>query len=51
MPNGQWPSSRDYVEAVQNPGLAFQDPDLKASTPAIDRLGMHEFTLSRGATK
>jgi len=40
MPTGQWPSSRDYVEAVQNPALAFQDPDLKTSTPAVDRLGM-----------
>jgi serine/threonine protein kinase len=40
MPTGQWPSSRDYVEAVQNPALAFQDPDLKAATPALDRLGM-----------
>lgn len=40
MPTGQWPSSRDYVEAVQNPALAFQDPDLKTSTAAIDRLGM-----------
>ncbi len=40
MPTGQWPSSRDYVEAVQNPGLAFQDPDLKTSAPALDRLGM-----------
>jgi hypothetical protein len=40
MSSGQWPSSRDYVEAVQNPAFAFQDPDLKASMPAIDRLGM-----------
>ena len=40
MSIGQWPSARDYVEAVQNPALAFQDPDLKTSTPAIDRLGM-----------
>lgn len=40
MSTGQWPSSRDYVEAVQNPSFAFQDPDLKASTAAIDRLGM-----------
>lgn len=36
----QWPSSREYVEAVQNPALSFQDPDLKTSTAAIDRLGM-----------
>ncbi|SDG00662.1 Ada metal-binding domain-containing protein [Terriglobus roseus] len=40
MPTGPWPSSRDYVEAVQNPGVAFQDPDLRTSVPAIDRLGM-----------
>src|SRR5262245_13666890 len=36
----QWPSSREYVEAIQNPALSFQDPDLKTSTPAVDRLGM-----------
>ena len=36
----QWPSSREYVEAIQNPALSFQDPDLKLSTPAVDRLGM-----------
>ncbi len=40
MPTVQWPSSREYVEAVQNPALSFQDPDLKTSTAAIDRLGM-----------
>lgn len=40
MPTGQWPSSRDYLEAVQNPALAFHDPSLKSSTPALDRLGM-----------
>jgi serine/threonine protein kinase len=40
MPTIQWPSSREYVEAVQNPAFAFQDPDLKTSKAAIDRLGM-----------
>ncbi len=40
MSTVQWPSSREYVEAIQNPALSFQDPDLKLSTPAVDRLGM-----------
>src|SRR5579864_2287094 len=40
MSSSQWPSSRDYVEAIQNPTLCFQEPDLRAGTPAIDRLGM-----------
>src|SRR6202035_1250393 len=36
----QWPSSRDYVEAIQNPPLCFQDPDLRLGSSALDRLGM-----------
>ena len=36
----QWASSRDYVEAIQNPQICFLDPDLKAMSPALDRLGM-----------
>lgn len=40
MTSVQWPSSREYVEAIQNPFISFQDPDLKTSTPAVDRLGM-----------
>ena len=40
MSSSQWPSSRDYVEAIQNPTLCFQEPDLRAGTPAVDRLGM-----------
>ena len=36
----QWPSSRDYVEAIQNPRICFLDPDLKAASPALDRLTM-----------
>lgn len=35
-----WPSSRDFVEGVQNPALCFLDPELKATAPALDRLGM-----------
>lgn len=35
-----WPSSRDFVEAVQNPKLAFRDPELQRSAPALDRFGM-----------
>ena len=40
MPLAQWPSSRDYVEVIQNPSICFLDPDLKATSPALDRLGM-----------
>jgi len=40
MAAAPWPASRDFVEAIQNPALAFVDPELKALTPAIDRLGM-----------
>lgn len=40
MPPVQWPSSRDYVEAVQNPRSCFFDPELQATECAIDRLGM-----------
>jgi serine/threonine protein kinase len=35
-----WPSSREFVEAIQNPILCFSDPVLKAASPALDRLGM-----------
>jgi hypothetical protein len=28
------------VEAIQNPAISFVDPELKATTPATDRLGM-----------
>jgi hypothetical protein len=35
-----WPTARDFVEAIQNPVISFVDPELKATTPATDRLGM-----------
>ncbi len=36
----QWPSSRDFQEAIQNPSLAFTDAELRALSPALDRHGM-----------
>jgi len=45
----QWPSSRDYVEAIQNPHLCFQDPDLRAANSALDRLGMPFVTAGQFA--
>jgi Metal binding domain of Ada len=35
-----WPSSRDFVEAVQNPRLAFRSSELQDCEPAIDKFGM-----------
>lgn len=35
-----WPTSRDFVEAIQNPVISFVDPELKATAPATDHLGM-----------
>jgi hypothetical protein len=40
MEAAPWPASRDFVEAIQNPAISFVDPELKATTPATDRLGM-----------
>lgn len=39
-PSPPWPSSHDFVEAVQNPRLVFRDADLRECEPAIDRFGM-----------
>src|SRR4051794_10058342 len=35
-----WPTPQDYQEAVQNPRLAFRDPDLQAARPEADALGL-----------
>lgn len=35
-----WPSSHDFVEAIQNPRFAFRDAELRDCEPAIDRFGM-----------
>lgn len=35
-----WPTSRDFVEAIQNPAISFADLELKATAPATDRFGM-----------
>src|SRR5438552_2906350 len=35
-----WPTPQDYNEAVQNPRLAFSDPDLRAGQPELTPLGL-----------
>lgn len=35
-----WPLSQDYNEAVQNPGLAFSDPELRAGEAVVNALGL-----------
>ncbi len=34
-----WPEATDYNEAVQNPALCFQDPDLRDGRPELNALG------------
>ena len=36
----RWPTPQDYNEAVQNPRLAFTDPDLRLGQPELTRLGL-----------
>ncbi len=35
-----WPVSQDFNEAVQNPRLNFQDPELMRGVPELSRLGL-----------
>lgn len=35
-----WPNPNDYVEALQNPALAFDDPALKHGVVTLDKLGL-----------
>src|SRR5215470_8659829 len=35
-----WPSARQFTEAIQCPAVCFQSYELKNTLPAIDRLGM-----------
>ena len=35
-----WPLSQDYNEAIQNPGSAFSDPELRKGEPAVNALGL-----------
>src|SRR4051812_1639201 len=35
-----WPSARLYAEAIQFPSVCFSNPVLRATVPAVDRLGM-----------
>src|SRR4051812_39055094 len=35
-----WPSSGQFVEAIQNPKLAFRSQELRECQPATDRFGM-----------
>ncbi len=35
-----WPSARYFTEAIQCPSICFAHPNLRATLPAVDRLGM-----------
>ncbi len=35
-----WPTHSDYQDAMQNPGVCFQEPELKTGTAATDMLGL-----------
>jgi hypothetical protein len=35
-----WPTHSDYQDAMQNPGVCFQEPELKGGTAATDMLGL-----------
>src|SRR5438876_6252747 len=35
-----WPTPSDYQDAVQNPGICFADPRLRAAHPALGPLGL-----------
>ena len=35
-----WPSARQFTEAIQCPAVCFAEPELKGTLPAVDRLGM-----------
>ena len=35
-----WPTPQDYNEALQNPKISFQDPDLQTGTPEVTPLGI-----------
>lgn len=39
-PTPPWPSSHEFVEAMQNPRLAFRNPELQRCLPAQDRFGL-----------
>src|SRR4051812_29756681 len=45
----QWPASRDFVEAIQNPSHCFSGSELRTLTPALDRLGMPVVTSGQFA--
>jgi len=35
-----WPTPQDYSEAIQNPKIAFSEPDLRDGRPELDKLGL-----------
>ena len=35
-----WPTPQDYNEAIQNPAVNFDDPELKTGQPALTALGL-----------
>lgn len=45
----QWPASRDFVEAIQNPKFCFSNPELRSLTPALDKFGMPVVTSGQFA--
>jgi hypothetical protein len=49
MSSAQWPTSREYVEAIQSPRLCFDDAQLKLGQPALDRFGLPTVTSGQFA--
>ncbi len=35
-----WPTHSDYQDAIQNPSICFQEPELKFGEPRLDMLGL-----------
>lgn len=35
-----WPPASDYQDAIQNPSFCFQDAELRAGQPAVNRIGL-----------
>jgi len=45
-----WPNPQEYNEAVQNPRLAFTDPELQQGNPELNQLGLPRPTTGSFAT-
>ncbi|MGI8958789.1 MAG: hypothetical protein ACR2IV_03305 [Bryobacteraceae bacterium] len=46
----RWPSDQDYNEAVQNPGIAFSDQELKSGRVELNALGLPKARSGNFAT-